>query len=104
MLRLLAQSGVRLGPNACGRKGGCGVPEEAPSRRGCCSARLRRSETRVNMRAVVEGIETMRHEEAVFWAGMATHRRHSRRILMALRILLDDGGTRSTPAVTPPVS
>ena len=41
------------------------------------------------MGAVVEGIETMRDEEAVFWAGMAIHRRHSRRVLMALRILLN---------------
>ena len=46
---------------------------------------------KTNMRAVVEGIETMRHEESAYWAGMAIHRRHSRRMLMALRILLTDG-------------
>ena len=53
---------------------------------------------RVNMRAVVEGIETMRHEEAAYWAGMALHRRHPRRVLMALRILLTDGPARSVGA------
>lgn len=57
---------------------------------------------RVYMRAVIGAIETMRHEEAAYWAGMAIRRRHPHRVLMALRILLTDGAPRSCG--TPPAS
>ena len=100
MLRLLAQSGVRLGPNAGDDNSGYPLPEEVALLLGLLFRALAPMRNRANMRAVVEGIETMRHEEAAYWAGMAIHRRHPRRVLMALRILLTDGATRSagTPA------
>lgn len=43
-----------------------------------------------NMRCCAEGIEAMSHEEAAYWLGMAMHRKHPRRVLMALRFLLID--------------
>ena len=95
VLRLLAQSGVRLGPDSGDGTGGYSVPEDAALVLGLLFRALAPMRNRANMRAVVEGIETMRHEEAAYWAGMAIHRRHPRRVLMALRILLTDGATYS---------
>lgn len=43
---------------------------------------------RTHMRAVAEGIDDMSREEAAYWLGMTMHRRHPRRVLMALRALL----------------
>lgn len=94
VLRLLAQSGVRLGPNAGDRNGGYGVPEDVALVLGLLFRALAPMRNRAAMRAVVEGIEDMRHEEAAYWAGMAIHRRRPRRVLMALRILLTDGAPR----------
>ena len=65
-------------------------PEEVALLLGLLFRALAPMRNRANMRAVVEGIETMRHEEAAYWAGMAIHRRHPRRVLMALRILLTE--------------
>ena len=96
--RRLAQSGVRLGPNAGDDNSGYPLPEEVALLLGLLFRALAPMRNRANMRAVVEGIETMRHEEAAYWAGMAIHRRHPRRVLMALRILLTDGATRSAGA------
>lgn len=42
------------------------------------------------MLACMAGIEAMSREEAAYWLGMALHRPHPRRVLMALRILLID--------------
>lgn len=95
VLRLLAQSGVRLGPDSGDGKGGYSVPEDVALVLGLLFRALAPMRNRANMRAVVEGIETMRHEEAAYWAGMAIHRRHPRRVLMALRILLTDGAANS---------
>ena len=89
VLRLLAQAGVRLGPNASDRSG-YPVPEDVALVLGLLFRTLAPMRSRANMRAVVEGIESMRHEEVAYWAGMAIHRRHPRRVLMALRILLTE--------------
>lgn len=43
---------------------------------------------REHMAAVAAGIEVMTREEAGYWLGMAMHRKHPRRVLMALRFLL----------------
>jgi len=45
---------------------------------------------RAHMAAVAAGIEAMAKEEAGYWLGMAMHRKHPRRVLMALRFLLID--------------
>lgn len=46
--------------------------------------------SRENMRAVAEGIDTMGHEEAAYWLGIAMHRKQPRRVLAALRCGLTD--------------
>ena len=46
--------------------------------------------SRDNMRAVAEGIEAMEREETAYWLGMAMHRKHPRRVLTALRMLLTE--------------
>lgn len=38
------------------------------------------------------GIEAMPKEAAAYWLGMAMHRKHPRRVLMALRFLLIEPG------------
>ena len=88
VLRRLSQSGVRLGPSVADESSGYTLTEEIALLLGLLFRALAPMRNRVNMRAVVEGIETMQHEEAAYWAGMAIHRRHPRRVLMALRILL----------------
>ena len=50
--------------------------------------------SRDNMRAVAEGIGAMEHEETAYWLGMAMYRKHPRRVLTALRILLTEPRTR----------
>lgn len=40
------------------------------------------------IRQVADGVDEMSREEAGYWLGMAMHRRHPRRVLAALRILL----------------
>lgn len=45
---------------------------------------------RENMALCAEGIEAMGREEASYWLGMAMHRKHPGRVLMALRCLLTD--------------
>ena len=41
------------------------------------------------IRLVADGIDTMSREEAGYWLGMALNRTHPRRVLAALRLLLD---------------
>ena len=86
----LAQSGVRLGPSADDVNSGYALTEEVALMLGLLFRALAPMRNRANMRAVVEGIETMQHEEAAYWAGMAIHRKRPRRVLTALRILLTD--------------
>ena len=41
------------------------------------------------IRLVEEGIEAMSREEAGYWLGMSMHRKNPRRVLAALRILME---------------
>lgn len=40
------------------------------------------------IREVADGVDEMTREEAGYWLGMAMHRKHPRRVLAALRMLL----------------
>ena len=96
VLRRLAGVGVRPGPSA-GRGGhGYALAEDTALTLGLLFRALAPMRSRDNMRAVAEGIEKMEREEAAYWLGMAMHRRHPRRVLTALRVLLTgprrDGG------------
>ena len=64
------------------------LPEEMALTLGLLFRSLAPMRSRENLRNVVEGIEQMGKEEAAYWLGMAMHRKHSRRVLTALRALL----------------
>ena len=64
------------------------LPEDMALALGLLFRVLAPMRSRDNMRAVAEGIERMDREEAAYWLGMAMHRKHPRRVLSALRVLL----------------
>ena len=88
VLKRLSQSGVKPIWSADTRKRGYRLTEDLALVLGLLFRTLAPMRKRDNMRAVTEGIEAMGHEEAAYWLGMAMHRKHPRRVLMALRILL----------------
>lgn len=88
VLRRLARVGVRPGPSEKRRKRGYALAEDTALTLGLLFRALAPMRSRDNMRAVAEGIEAMEREEAAYWLGMAMHRRHPRRVLTALRVLL----------------
>ena len=90
VLKLLAQSGVKLGRKRERKKRGYAIDEDAALSLGLLFRTLAPMRSRTKMRAVAEGIEAMRRQEAAYWLGMAMHRRHPRRVLTALRWLLTD--------------
>ena len=63
------------------------LPEEYALRIGLTLRALAPMRSRLNMRAVSDGIDAMTKEEAAYWLGMAMHRKYPRRVLMALRFL-----------------
>ena len=90
VLRKLAEEKIRLvRPAGEAALSHC-VPERLAVRLGLMFRALAPLRSRDNIRAVAEGIEAMEREEAAYWLGMATHRRHPRRVLAGLRLLLTD--------------
>lgn len=93
VLKRLSQAGIRLGAaantsNAVNQ--GYSLTEDLALILGLLFRALAPMRSRDNMRAVAEGIEAMGREEAAYWLGMAMHRKHPRRALKALRILLTE--------------
>ena len=90
ILRILAEQRIRL----VGRPGRSGfsrpVPEALAVRLGLTFRALAPMRDRDRMWAVADGIEKMEREEAAYWLGMAIHRKHPRRVLAGLRLLLTD--------------
>jgi hypothetical protein len=70
------------------------LPEEMALTLGLLFRALAPMRSRDNLRNVVEGIEQMGKEETAYWLGMAMHRKHPRRVLSALRILLTSSKPR----------
>ena len=64
------------------------IDEELAINLGLLFRALAPMRNRDHMAAVAAGIEVMTKEEAGYWLGMAMHRKHPRRVLMALRFLL----------------
>ena len=64
------------------------IDEELAINLGLLFRALAPMRNREHMAAVASGIEAMTKEEAGYWLGMAMHRKHPRRVLMALRFLL----------------
>ena len=95
VMRRFSRSGVKLGRSVDNRKDGYALTEDLALTLGLLFRTLAPMRSRDNMRAVAEGIDVMGHEEAAYWLGMAMHRKHPRRVLMALRILLTVAQNRS---------
>ena len=92
VLKRLVQSGLKLDHADTGKRG-YALNEDLALTLGLLFRSLAPMRSRANMRAVTEGIEMMGREEAAYWLGMALHRKHPRRVLMALRVLLTEGRT-----------
>ena len=90
VLRRLSQAGVKPGRRADATKRGYALTEDVALVLGLLFRTLAPMRNRENMRAVAEGIEAMGREEAAYWLGMTMHRKHPRRVLTALRILLTE--------------
>lgn len=88
VLKQLRTAGVDLGPLRTGEASRHDLPEDLALRLALSFRALAPMRNRTSMRAVTEGIDAMAREEAAYWLGMAIHRTHPRRVLMALRCLL----------------
>ena len=94
VLKRLAQSGIKLGRSADTGRPGYPHNEDLALTLGLLFRTLAPTRSRDNMRALAEGIEAMEREETAYWLGMAMHRRHPRRVLTALRILVTEPSKR----------
>lgn len=92
VLRRLAEERIRLVRPAGEAAHRHDVPERLAVTLGLMFRALAPMRSRDGIRAVAEGIEAMEREEAAYWLGMATHRRHPRRVLAGLRVLLTEPG------------
>ena len=90
VLKRLAQAGVRPSRRADLSTRAYALTEDLALTLGLLFRTLAPMRSRDNMRAVAEGIESMGHEEAAYWLGMAMHRKRPRRVLTALRCLLTE--------------
>jgi len=88
VVRRLKQIGVPFEQPALRLTRAWALPEDVALTLGLLFRALAPMRSRDNLRNVVEGIEQMGKEEAAYWLGMAMHRKHSRRVLTALRVLL----------------
>ena len=88
VLKRLSQAGIKPRRSADVRRRGYALDEDLALTLGLLFRALAPMRSRDNMRAVADGIEAMGREEAAYWLGMAMHRKHPRRALTALRILL----------------
>ena len=97
VLGRLAEERIRLGRPASDEALRHRVPEHLAVTLGLMFRALAPLRSRDSIRAVAEGIEAMEWEEAAYWLGMATHRKHPRRVLAGLRLLLTDPASARKP-------
>ena len=90
VLRRLAKARIHLSTPVGGPRQTFALDEDLALNLGLLFRILAPMRNREYMRACTEGIEEMGREEAAYWLGMAMHRKHPRRVLMALRFLLID--------------
>ena len=88
VLRRLSEAGIKLGRVMDTETTGYAVTEDLALTLGLLFRTLAPMRDRDSIRAVTQGIDEMQREETAYWLGMAMHRKHPRRVLTALRILL----------------
>ena len=94
ILKRLSRSEIRLSGPVDTRKRGYALDEDSALTLGLLFRALAPMRSLKNMRKVTDGIEAMGREEAAYWLGMAMHRKHPRRVLTALRVLLTEPRAR----------
>ena len=90
ILRRLSQARGELGRHPAVTKCGYSLTEDLALMLGLLFRALAPMRSRINMRAVAEGIEATGREEAAYWLGVVMHRKHPRRVLTSLRCLLTE--------------
>jgi hypothetical protein len=89
LARRLAHARINLGAAASERERRWPLDEDLALLLGLLFRALAPMRNLDRIRQVADGIDAMSHEEAGYWLGMAMHRKNPRRVLAALRILLD---------------
>jgi hypothetical protein len=87
VLRRLRKAGARFQDGKRHGIAHAAIPEDEALRLALLFRAVAPMRSRERIDAVVHGIESMGREEAAYWLGMAVHRKTSRRILSALRIV-----------------
>ena len=90
VLRRLNSAGISVGGLLPTMQKRAAIDEENALQLGLLFRILAPMRNRDNMLQVADGIQQMGTEEAAYWLGMAMHRKHPRRVLMALRVLVID--------------
>ena len=93
ILKRLKAAGIELGGLRKQELRRARLTEEDALNLGLLFRALAPMRSRDRLRDVAEGIEAMGREEAAYWLGMAMHRKKPRRVLSALRMLLNNPQT-----------
>ena len=88
VLKRLGGAGIKLGPSRHRERRGYALTEDLALTLDLLFRVLAPMRSRGNMPTGAEDIDAMRRREAACWLGMAIHRNHPPRVLMALRFLL----------------
>jgi len=89
LAKRLARAGVLLGGEVSGAERRWMIDEELALILGLLFRALAPMRNLDRIRQVADGIDAMSREEAGYWLGMAMHQQRPRRVLAALRLLLD---------------
>ena len=89
LARRLARAGINLSAGASERERRWPLDEEQALAMGLLFRALAPMRNLDRIRLVEEGIEAMSREEAGYWLGMSMHRKNPRRVLAALRMLME---------------
>lgn len=90
VIRRLSQAGIDITDISRISKKKWNIDEEQALRIGLLFRLLAPMRSRSSMVQCAQAVESMGKEEAAYWLGMAMYRKHPRRVLTALRHLLDD--------------
>jgi hypothetical protein len=90
LLRLMARLKIEVNSRTRKVEQSFPLPEEWALRLALLFRTLAPMRNREKIGTCAEAVLDMPHEEAAYWLGMALHRKHPRRVLMALRCLVID--------------
>jgi len=88
LLKRLSRSKINLGTMNAEKARAWAIDEDLALNLGLVFRVLAPMRNLDRIRQVSDGVDEMSREEAGYWLGMAMHRKHPRRVLAALRLLL----------------